>query len=111
MKKSKTETKQWTIFPPVDQVGEGFDITQENVKKMRDGLAKFYKIDGNPDLMKTLAYRAMLDLDHLLRLIQSTPGTIIATYQFTVKPANKESAKKMAKELKGGKWKPAKATR
>lgn len=104
-KKTKTETKKWTIFPQADSVGEGFDVTQENVKKMRDGLAKFQGIDSNPGLIKTLAYRAMLDLDHLLRLMQSHPSTVIATCQFTVKPADKKSAEKMAKELKAGKWK------
>ena len=106
-KRAKVETKKWTLFPPVDQVGEGTTITQESVKSMRDGLAKFYKIEANPDLMKTLAFRAMLDLDHLLRLMQSTPGTIIASYQFTVKPANKKSAKRMAQEMRRGKWRKA----
>jgi hypothetical protein len=102
-KKPKTETKKWTIFPQADQVGEGATITQESVKGFRDGLAKFQAIDANPGLIKTLAYRAMLDLDHLLRLMQSHPSTIIATYQFTVTPKDKKSAKKMAV----GKWKKA----
>ena len=107
-KKAKVEQKKWEVFPPTDTVGKGADISQESVKDFRDGLARFQAIEQNPPLMKTLAYRAMLDLDHLLRLMQSTPGTIIATYRFTVKPTNKKSAARMRKEMKGAKWTKAK---
>lgn len=108
-KKAKVETKQWTWLPPNDRAEPATAITQESVREFRNGLAKFSQIKENADMMKTLTYRAVIDLDHLLRLMTATPGTIIAQWAYTVKPANKKSAVKMAKEvMRNSKWKKVK---
>src|SRR5688572_32376100 len=103
-KKVKEVTKSWVRLDDIDKSDPATEITLASVIQFRNGLGKkMLASKGKPQTMAdTLTYRAMLDLDHLARLMDSENrrSRMEMTYQIVIKPTDKKSAKKMAKWVK-----------
>ncbi len=98
--KRKAEKSVWSWVPPTDKEEPATSVTQQSCAEFRNGLLKLARIKENRDFIKTIAYRAALDLDHLKRLLEATPGTIISTFKFEIRPKTIKDAKRIARELK-----------
>lgn len=88
-------------MPSVDRAEPSAVITEHSMIEFRNGLMKFMNDAKNSGTMiGTLAYRAAIDLDHLARAYGSQPGRIVMSYKVIIKPKDKKSAARMAKEAK-----------
>lgn len=106
----KKVTKSWVRVDDVDKGEPAAEVNLASVIQFRNGLGK---LSGEKlykgTMAGTLAYRAMLDLDHLARLLDSLNRKSTMTMTYVIKPANAESAKKMAALVKRSKWRKVKA--
>lgn len=105
----KKVTKSWVRLDDVDKGEPAAEVSLASVIQFRNGLSKVTSEKPYKNTMAgTMAYRAMLDLDHLARLLDSQNRKSTMTMSYMIKPVDAKSAKKMAALAKRNKWRKVK---
>ena len=113
--KTRKQTAQWVHVPGIERTEPATEITEKAVIEFRNGLAKFMASEGIKGTMAgTVAYRSVIDLDHLARMLNSRDATSTVTMSYVITPKHKKDLKRFmaeTKKLRTAKWKKASRTR
>ena len=99
MKKTKN-TGTWVHVHPLDQKEPATEITQTSVLAFRNGLKKFAESnkDYQNNMAGTVVFRAVIDLDHLARIMENNSSRL--SFRYVITAQDKASAKKRVATLK-----------